>query len=81
MGEITFQNKTANQTIKIRDEIERIESRYDPEHDIGIPEVTSTDMRIISMIERLTAIVEDQEKQIHKLKFATAGMIIREQQP
>ena len=57
--------------------IERLGDRYNPEFDRspGMPDVTSSDMGLVSAIYNLLEIVDDQQKQIDELEEKLAGLI------
>ena len=57
-----------NKTSFISMSAERLEERYNPEHDIipGAPEVTYTEMELIGMIKRLVIVIEDLQEQIDR---------------
>lgn len=56
--------------LRIRDEVQSIEHRYDAEFDIipGGPRVTNIEMRLVGIVESLCDIVEYQQSQIDQLK-------------
>lgn len=60
----------ASRTTIIKNRIEAIERRYDPENDTipGAPAVTWADGQLLDCIERLVDVVEDLQDQINTLQ-------------
>jgi hypothetical protein len=63
----------SNQTIIIKNHIESMERRYNPECDVipGAPSVTWADEQLLYMIKHLVIVVEDLQDQIDKNKLAS----------
>lgn len=56
----------ANQTDAVKRYADKIERRYDPEHDAGA--VTWCDYQLVQMIRRLVVVVEDLQDQVNNLQ-------------